>query len=369
MRKILLVSVIAFLILPGLFANGSSDTKVPEGTLASITVDTAPILDGQVDNLWADKPGLTINTVVPGYPYFDKVYKGDKYEVTVKSVHTNSEIFFLYQWTGDNEKSVERLPWYFNTTEGKWMQKPKKMADAYYPATYEDKIAIFWAIGDTFPDFKDDGCAVLCHDEEMSTPVEGEMLDTWHWKLDRTGPVNIVDDKWMTFSEENGRKADAGTSAYKENHQTIKDSAGNEVVVPIYWVPGKKDYNFILASDPGKRKIVALNSDNNLVDEDGTVLKKEDFTGDAAIRIPSVVEVKPATGSRGDVAAFSNYDEVTKTWTVEMGRKISTGHDDDVDFSDAEHTYYFSLAVFDAAAIAHATPGGMAGTAYPMIIK
>lgn len=357
------------LVLSILAAFLGCSAKAPEGTLVSKKIKEAPKMDGKVDKLWEKQPVLNVTVNVPAYPYFDKVYQDKNYAVKLKSVHTESSIYFLYQWTGDNEMSVARLPWYFNEKEGKWMQKPKKKADKYYPPTYEDKFSVIWEIGDSIPAFKTNGCAILCHDEYMRTPLEGQTADIWHWKLDRTGPVHQLDDKWLTYSEKDGRKGDSGTAAYKSNSQVLNDTKGNELKVPLYWVPGKKNYNWILASDNAKKKIVKIDKDLNLIDEDGNVLKKEDFPGDSDNLIPSISELKPATGSRGDVAAYYNYDNSSKTWTLEVERAIKTGNKDDVDFSDAKKTYYFSIAVFDAAAIAHATPGGLAGKAFPMIIQ
>ncbi len=343
-------------------------SKVPEGTLVSKKVKEAPVADGKIDKLWNKQPALTINVVVPDYPLFDNTYKGKEYNVTVRSVHDEKSIYFLYQWTGDNSMSLARTPWYYNKTEKKWMQKPKKNTDDYYSPVYEDKLAVIWEIGNSIPNFKTNGCAILCHGEYKHTPLEGQTADIWHWKLDRTGPVNQLDDKWLKYSEKNGRTADKGTSAYKSNSQVLKTPDGKEIKVPLYWIPGKRNYHWILASDNTKRKIVKIDSDLNLIDEDGTVLNTENYSGDSESLIPSIAEIKPATGSRGDVTAYYSYDEKNKIWTLEIKRALSTGNNDDVDFSNKDNIYYFSVAVFNAAAIAHATPGGLAGKSFPMII-
>ncbi|NOY07218.1 MAG: hypothetical protein GXP33_00040 [Spirochaetes bacterium] len=362
------ISRIVFLFLLLLAVVGCA-SKIPEGTLVSKKVKQAPNVDGNVDKLWDKQPALSINVTVPDYPLFDKSYRGRKYEVTAKSVHDKDSIYFLYQWKGDNSMSLARMPWYFNSDEGKWMQKPKKKADKYYPPVYEDKFAVIWEINNSIPDFKKNGCAILCHGEYKHTPAEGQKADIWHWKLDRTGPVHQLDDKWLKYSEKNGRTADSGTSAYKSNSQVLKKPGGGDVKVPLYWIPGKKNYHWILASDTSKKRIVKIDKDHNLIDEEGTVLKKENYSGDSDQLIPSVSEIKPATGSRGDVTAYYNYDKENKIWTLEVKRAINTGNADDVNFSDSKNTYYFSVAVFNGAAIAHATPGGFAGKSFPMLIQ
>lgn len=331
-------------------------------TLISVKTDQEPVMDGKADEIWQEAPPLEVDVVVPSYPLFDEMYWGDKYHVTMRTVYTKENIFFLYEWTGDDTLSLARETWYFNTTEGKWMQKPKKVADQYSPPVYEDKFAVIWEIDNSMPRYKKSGCAILCHGAYKSSPAEGQLGDTWHWKLDRTGPVNQLDDKWLTFSTKNGRKSDEGSGAYKSNSQELTTTDGEIYKAPLYWIPNREDYHWIMAGDSSAKKIVAVNENMDLVDEDGTIIERDSL-------IPSIYDIKPATGSRGDVAAYHYYDKSSKTWYLEIKRARTTGNSDDVDFGKNRKKYYFSIAVFDASAIAHAIPNGMAGTAYAMYLK
>lgn len=359
----------ALLIILSVTVFTGCSPKVPEGALGSMSTKTVPKLDGMVDDVWDDAPALEVDVYVPQYPSFDSSYYKDAYEVSMKSLHTESDIYFLYQWTGDKEESQARQSWYYNADEGKWMQKPKYNNDGYYGPEYEDKFAVIWEIGDSINGFAENGCAILCHGEKKATNAEGETADIWHWKSDRTGPVNQIDDKWLGYSDGNGRNGDEGTGAYSSNSQDLTDAAGNTVIAPVYWVPDASDYHWIMDGDKNARKIVSIDADGNLVDEDGTVLVKEKFNGESDIQIPSIYDIKPGIGGRGDVAEYHNYDDATGKWTLEVKRALDTGDEHDVNFSDPEREYYFSIAVFDAAAIAHAIPGGMSGTAYPLVIR
>jgi len=367
MKKVASVALLAMVLAVLIFTG--CGPKIPDGALGSIETKTAPRLDGLVDKVWDDAPKFTIDVVVPEYPVFEASYYKNAYEVTVQSLHTDDDIYFLYQWTGDDELSDARQSWYYNETEGKWMQKPKKEADEYYPATYEDKLAVIWNINDSVEGFNEDGGSVLCHGEKKATNAEGETADIWHWKSDRTGPVHQIDDKWLAFSDGDGRTGDEGTGAYSSNSQDLTDASGATVKVPLYWVPGATDYHWIMADDANARQIVEIDAEGNLVDEDGTILAKELFDGDSAVQIPSLYGIKPATGSRGDVTAYHNYNASSHTWTLEVQRALDTGNADDVDFSDPEKEYYFSVAVFDGAAIAHAVPGGMSGNSFPLVMR
>ncbi|MGL1894273.1 MAG: ethylbenzene dehydrogenase-related protein [Spirochaetaceae bacterium] len=353
-----MIKKILFLFVVVLLVQGCAKT-FPENSLVSSKTKSPPVMDGVVDDIWDKAQSLTVDVEVPPYSEFDESYYGRKYKVFLKSLYTKEDVYFLYQWRGDERISYERQTWYFNQDKLIWMQKPKKNSDEYSGPVYEDKFAVIWNIGNSIANFNEVGCLVLCHGEYKHTNTEDEKGDVWHWKLDRTGPVNQLDDKWLTFSDKNGRKSDEGSGAYKTNSQELEDPNGNKVKVPLYWIPGKQDYHWIMKGDNSAKKIVEVNVDLDLIDQDGTVIPRN-------TKIPSLYGITPATGSRGDVAVYHNFED--GLWTLEVKRKLSTGNDDDIDFSDKKQMYYFSVAVFNEAAIAHAYSGA-SGTSFPLVFK
>jgi hypothetical protein len=60
----------------------------------------------------------------------------------------------------------------------------------------------------------------------------------------------------------------------------------------------------------------------------------------------------PFKGDRGDISAGWKYAD--GKWTLEFGRKLTTGSPTDVQFDDLAQTYYFGLAIFDNAQVRHA---------------
>ena len=373
MRK--LIIYITMITLTAVWFMGCSEDEVigptyDDNALVSHKVSTPPVMDGTVDALWADAMTLTINDVtVPNYSFFWSEYIGDSYTVTAKSVYTDTDIYFLFEWTGDAEESLERESWYYNETANKWMQKPKKEPDEYgvNPA-YEDKFAVLWNMNNSIANYNTQGCGVICHGEYMATNSEGEYGDMWHWKRVRTGPMNMVDDKWLTYSTGNGRKSDPKDSGgYSNNKQTLI-AGSTEYTVPKYWIPGRTDYHWILESeisDGTAKLIVSIDSSTmELTDEDGNGISPGDYSVSSNKLMPSVT-VTPFVGDRGDVAAYQNYSG--GKWTLELKRSLVNGNtDNDIQFDDLDKEYYFSVAVFDAAAIAHAIPGGMAGNTYKL---
>lgn len=367
MKKLLLVSFSLLILF------SSCGEKVPEGTLVSKKVSTGPVMDGTLDDSWQLAKSLEIPVVVPDYEHFDPIYFGKEYEVTLRSMYTDDDIFFFVQWTGDSEISMDRQSWYYNETENKWMQKPKKHPDAYTNPGYEDKFAFLWDI--TGIGFKEKGATIYCHEAFKHTNEVGERIDIWHWKLVRTAPVKQLDDKNLVYIDkdddtisQNGRKSDQGSGSYSDNKQTLVIN-GVEKTLPLYWIPGKQNYYYIEDGDSTARQIVGLDENNNLIDEDGTVLVKEEFKLGSSKLLPSIKGIKPATGSRADVSVYEYYDTSTKTWNLEIQRKLNTRADDDVQFTDTEKVYDFSVSVFNNAAIAHATPDGLTGTVYSLMFK
>ena len=384
MRKI--IAYIMMITLTGTWFAACSENEneitgpeYDEFSLVSSRVTAPPIMDGIADALWADARELVIADVnVPSYYAFWDGYHGDTYGVTVKSVYTDTDVYFLFEWTGDAGESLERESWYFNSGNGvnKWMQKPKKEPEYGVNPAYEDKFAVIWNNNNSIAGFNTQGCGVICHGEQMATNSEGEYGDTWHWKRVRTGPYNQLDDKWLTYSTGNGRKADPKESGgYSNNKQTLEliNAQGEtlEYSVPKYWIPGRTDYHWILdteIADGTAKEIVSIDTTTwELADQDGNRLSTGDFSVNADLLIPSVY-VSAFVGDRGDVTAYHNYSG--GKWSLELKRKLVTGNNEtDIQFDDLDDEYYFSIAVFDAAAIAHATPGGMVGDSYKLIFE
>ena len=66
--------------------------------------------------------------------------------------------------------------------------------------------------------------------------------------------------------------------------------------------------------------------------------------------------VAPFTGDRGDIGAKVAWKDGVRT--LEFWRKLVTGSEYDVQFSDPSKQYAFGVAVFDNAQVRHAfTPG------------
>jgi hypothetical protein len=281
-------------------------------SLTAQKVKTAPKIDGKSEREWNRVRPVKID--LPG-----------KFAVTARAVYTDTHVFFLFQWP-DKEESLNRI---YILRNGTW-QKEKGN---------EDRFNLLWSIGDSIAGFNEKGCQIACHknresgEGEMYTNGPTERGDLWHWKSQRTNPLGYADDQVLTHEvdrsgdEATGRRSDSQSGGgYGEN-----------------WDEGKKHPKFAAANGKGgpalARKDAKAVSDATSFRE-GTVVPRE------VLELPK--------GSRGDIAAMGTWSK--GKWTLEMGRKLETGHDDDIQFDDLGKPYHFGISVHNnAGGDTHAT--------------
>jgi len=299
--------------------------------LLSVKSKSAPTLDGQTEGLWDRASSVTV--AVGGGANVGST------EVTLKSVYSRDSVYFLVQWA-DPSESLRRTPWQ-KQSDNSW-QKLSTSTTHQENTNYEDKLAFLWNINDSIAGFNDQGCMITCHVGEQPansgfgskyTANPGEMGDIWHWKSVRTNPVNQSDDQYVDSMRYDksaapgaGRHADPKTGGGYANNQTddkklpafgLKDNKS----APPYWIVESQKVSF--ADDAYK-------------------------PGD---EIPGII-VSAFSGDRGDISAKGVYKD--GKWTVELQRKLSTGSQYDVQFSDLSKSYFFGVAIFDNAQVNHA---------------
>ncbi len=303
------------------------------GTLISTKVTTAPVIDGNPDAIWDQATAMTVN-VAGGV-------NSGAHTVTLKSVYTVDSVFFLAQWNDDTE-SLRRLPWQ-KQADGTWKHlstpNAKEGGENQY---YEDKFAQIWNIN--IPAFDASGCFATCHVGENSdvkdfgnkyAPNPGEMADIWHMKLVRTNPTGYVDDQYLdstrynkTTSPDAGRHSDPGGSPYSDNINAAKNSpnyTSADQPAPPYWIFDDRKLTFTDTYKPN-----------------------DEIAG---------IIVRPPTGDRADIKGKAGYKD--GKWTLEYGRKLATGSQYDVQFSDLNKEYSFGTAIFDNAQTRHSYETGV----------
>ena len=341
MKKKYLWLVMLIVLLPVLAlscAKGTTTTPaLPAGTMGAVKTDAAPKIDGTIDSVWSTANPVSI-TVSGGA----NLPNGST-TVELRALYSADTVYFLAQWA-DPTESVRRAP-FQKQADGTW----KKLGDPNDKGGdnnlyYEDKMAFIWNINDSIAGFNTQGCMATCHAGEVGKPFgnkytanAGEIGDIWHWKSVRTGTVGQIDDQYVDNTRydaqtapEAGRKSDPKTAGgYADN--TLDDNK-----LPKYALPGNK------AAPPYWIK------DSEKVAFDDSKYKAND-------EVPGII-VAPITGDRGDITSANAYKD--GKYTLEWSRKLSTGSQYDVQFTDLNKTYYFGVAVFENAQVRHAFSGG-----------
>jgi len=359
---------------------GESSTE-----LLSKKFNTAPTLDGSIDEMWGTAQKLVGTASVPNLAargtYLNSdgegveeniglfaPYTGEKYNYTMRSGYTSTDVYFLLEWE-DADDSKDRQSWYFDADAKLWKGEHKYANDAT-DKFYEDKFAFLFPIGEV-DDFSTMTCYATCHQglpivkaKDKHTrhylTTEGQKVDMWHWKRVRGTYMGQVDDQKMVYddsskgSSANGRAGDAtGSGGYADNKQTLNNGIA-DVSVPKYIIPNKVDYYWISQDDidDGTAKLITSVDANGILEYDGGSIDPSTGgyeQGTGAKRLPSVT-TKAFTEGRGDITISAIHTGTG--WICEFTRKLNTNDSDDVVF-DISKELPFGLAIFNNAAIAH----------------
>lgn len=313
---LLLMTATVLALVPGVAT--AEDTVLTVGrTKAAFTVDGKAI-----EAAWAAAPPTIIETA-----------KGDAtLNVELKALYDDTYVYFLAKWS-DPSYSVRPNQW--NFSGGAWQSYLHK----------EDRLSMLWDSGNIAGfETQRQGCAALeCHEGAFQTKAAGEWGDVWQWLAGRTNPSTRADNMgWMDDlsvgnngivpDDFSGSKVWAPNSFYAGdgNASTVQFATGDH---PVYKA---QDNNPPPNPDPEHNFLF-----------DGYVMSivdPVDFTDGTTL--PGWVLSRP-TGDRADIDAKGVYDSVEKIWTLEVKRKLVTGHTDDVQFDNLTRDYSMGLSVFD----------------------
>jgi len=356
---------------------------------------TAPVFDGEIDDIWADaKPLKNRATVSPagnreitlnGSSNYDTTlepldlmdpYTGESYSYSLRGGHDGEFLYLLFEWEDDTD-SRDRQSWYFDGVNSKWKQE-NKYANHKNDKFYEDKFGFMFPIGNP-EGFTEGTCTVTCHGSLELTGVdeddagnkvtrhymknEGELADFWHWKRDRHALAEACDDGFVQWEDDNGfatangRKNDEGISPYSTS---MKFTDTNTLLSgPKYVIPSRENYYWITEAEIASNIAIAVTG----IDVNGVLTLANgstiDPTGDPSYsqgfgnkRMPSVIINPGGQGNdqRSEVQVRAQH--VGSGWQLEIRRKLITGDPTDAEFILGE-SIPFGLAIFNNAAIGH----------------
>lgn len=298
-------------------------------SLVSVSVSSGPTLDGDgSDAVWDEADAFVVTTGVSA----DYANAFGEIDVTLKSVHTSSDVYILASWTDPTgTENVDKNQWSYS--DGTWSKSGN-----------EDRIYFMFDMGVNGTEGAD--CSSMCHvaDGKMWT-TGGGRVDVWHWKAHRTNPLGLADDKYFddnyteddgSISGDGGRHGDSkNISAYKDN----KTSSGN---FPLYAGPITNG-SFIIIPDGG------TTGDLTPFDSTDANLQSNTYPG-----YYLNANAYDSGESRHNVEATGNYSN--GVWTVEFKRALDTGNDDDAAFAVGSTTK-FSIAATDNSGGDHSGAG------------
>jgi hypothetical protein len=317
-----------------------------------INNESAPKTDGKLsEDIWNTAPASVIETA-------------DGPSAKVKSVYTDTNIYFSVSWEDKTEQ--DGILWWEYDGAG-WSRNYET----------DDKVAFMWNIDNSVPDFDTSGCKSLCHfnaNQEMSMFVEGVskegkpwegigwMADAWKWTPGIMQVHNGVEDGLFAAPKEDRKRpelsetvvntlvfdgGDEGTKQWFTRNPNAATAEEKKAGIKKPAFMPKEGYDLEKNPFPNLKDMVQIT--------DYTQFKAGD-------RIPMMVffdltnaknkkdfPLGKPSGSRMDISGNAIYAK--QSYTLEFGRKLDTGNEDDVQFKPvkgkAVTENVFGLALFN----------------------
>lgn len=324
-------------------------------TLAVARVATIPDLDGKAsDPIWQDANEVVIPTMR------GENLPGGEVDVTVRAMHDGEFFYGLFQWP-DSTRSFKHLP--LVKHEDGWRVQQTEFGIQDEDSYYEDKFGVMLTRGNGPAG---DGSVHLGTRPLAGKPAstggrglhyttDGGIVDVWHWKSVRSGNplMNQIDDNYFgppMEPTESGRYTGGYTQDPKTGGGFVMnwEAYSDGVVTPRN-----------LPRDPAMLDAFQdVDLSPTASDEQMLYLRLEDTVPyDPALDtypegtiMPAVLVDAPYEGDRGDVTAISDWQD--GVWTMEVKRRLDTGSEFDVAFTDDAPVYLW-VAVFDHAQTRH----------------
>lgn len=342
----------AGIALTGAGAFAAGIFAVDQATLTALDLartDAPPQLDGRADDAaWQAATAAMVET------HNGQNQPQGSTLVQVRGLHDGEFAYLLFEWP-DATRSQKHLP--LQKTEAGWRVLQSDYARQDENAFYEDKFAVMLS--------RDSHLAALHSSHLGPQPLDGRpggpnarglhyttdgsLVDVWHWKSVRTGPLEQFDDDH--FGPPLAPPDDPATRYTAGYTQDPKTAGGytmnwekfDEGTVQPRWLPRSPE---LLQQRMGAVDLDPAAGDQGLWWLPRALVVEATPELDALFPVgtvmPSVIVETPFEGDRGDVTAVAEWHD--GWWRMEVKRKLTTGSDYDVAIGDGTYVW---VSVFD----------------------
>lgn len=285
-------------------------------------------------------------------------FPGGEVTVTVRALHDERQAYFLYEWA-DSTHSRKHIPMQ-KTAQG-WKLVNNDYFNNNETAYYEDKFAVLLANTSAIAGGASNlgpnplpGMPKPANGRGMHFTTDGSLADMWHWKANRTGMLEQVDDNFFgePLEPKPGKRYTAGygqnkklAGGYENNWKRIDKTD----LVTVQRLP--KDWAALrermgpLSLDPNVSEQGVLHMWN---DDTVPYSKELDDAIPVGTVLPSVLHSKPFEGDRGDVAAIGVWKN--GRWQLAIRRALKTESTTDLQIKNG---VYMWVAAFNHAQTQH----------------
>jgi hypothetical protein len=317
-------------------------------------VSAPPRLDGETnDAAWRNARPVSVVT------RYGANLPGGEVAVTVRAVHDGTSAYFLFEWP-DSTRSQKHLP--LRKTANGWEVVQFAYARQDENTFYEDKFGVMLARAPRAA-VQSSHLGPRPVDNRPAPPngrglhytSDGSIVDVWHWKSVRTGPMGLIDDNYFGPLLDPPRDPKARyTGGYGQDPKT-----GGDFILNWKTLDGGRIQPLWLPRHPEEvqARLGEINLDPNVGDAGEWWLPKEmvvpyspelDATLPVGTILPSVVIEAPFEGDRADVRAEAKWSR--GRWHLEVSRLLDTGSKYDVPIADG---VYLWVVVFDHSQTRH----------------
>jgi len=294
----------------------------------------APKIDGQaLEDTW----NIAFETKVSTWQLGDGPPQPGT-EVFMRAVYDDTHIYFAFRWP-DKTRQDRMGQWVFSGR--RWQ------ANIEWP----DALALHWQATGQVEDFRQGGCAVLCHSTgrfskfpRMATRQEGAVVDEWYWNAftaERAGrPGDGFLDHQVEFLPQTSAKPALRWAPPEISAAHGSDTSGMRRPETVGGIPlalnaketEKKPPQPLFYIEGGRQVPLQLS------DSDQPAQKT------LPLYDSGMAEGGDSEDIRGSASWADGY------WTLELSRALRTPSQRDVQFDLSDKSYSFGMAIWDGAA-------------------